>query len=249
MKNKSATNTRRTLVIGDIHGAYKALVQVLERTKIKKNDFFIFLGDYADGWSQTPEVIDFLIQFNKYYNCLFIKGNHDSLCLDFLKGKSMEKMWYYHGGDATERAYQNISEEIKQRHIQFLLNLKDYYLDSNNRLFVHAGFTNLRGVDFEYFPEMFYWDRTLWELATSVKVLPNHRKYPARLSLYSEVFIGHTPTTRLGEDKPMNFNSVWNVDTGAAFKGRISIMDINTKEYWQSDPVFELYPDEQGRNK
>ncbi len=248
--NELTAIPRRTLVIGDIHGAYKALIQVLERANIRKNDFFIFLGDYADGWSQTPEVLDFLIQFRMQYNCLFIKGNHDALCLDFLKGASMNEMWYFHGGDATERAYKNLSDEVKQRHIRFLTNnLKNYYLDEKNRLFVHAGFTNLRGVDFEYFPEMFYWDRTLWELATSVKVSPKHRKYPNRLLLYTETFIGHTPTTRLGTDKPMNANNVWNVDTGAAFKGRITIMDINTKEYWQSDPVFELYPDETGRNR
>ncbi|GIJ97585.1 metallophosphatase [Capnocytophaga stomatis] len=246
---KPAANSRRTLVVGDIHGAYKALVQVLERVKIRKNDFFIFLGDYSDGWSQTPEVLDFLLQFKRHYNCLFIRGNHDALCLEFLQGASMEKMWYYHGGDATEKAYQNISDEVKQRHIKFLSDLENYYLDSKNRLFVHAGFTNLRGVDFEYFPEMFYWDRTLWELAISVKTSPEDSKYPSRLLLYSETFIGHTPTTRSGTDKPMTANNVWNVDTGAAFKGRISIMDIDTKEYWQSDPVFELYPDEKGRNK
>ncbi|MDO5105338.1 metallophosphoesterase family protein [Capnocytophaga sp.] len=240
---------RRTLVIGDIHGAYKALIQVLERANIQKNDYIIFLGDYVDGWSQTPQVLDFLIQFKMHYNCLFLRGNHDALCLDFLKGKPMQQMWYFHGGDATEKAYQNISGEIKQRHVKFLESLTNYYLDGKNRLFVHAGFTNLRGVDFEYFPEMFYWDRTLWELATSVEVKPNHRNFPGRLLLYSETFIGHTPTTRLGSDKPLNANNVWNIDTGAAFKGRITVMDVDTKEYWQSDPVFQLYPDEIGRNK
>jgi len=38
------------------------------------------------------------------------------------------------------------------------------------------------------------------------------------------------------------------VDTGAAFKGPLTIMDANTKEYWQSEPVHLLYPDENGRN-
>ena len=33
----------RTLVIGDIHGAYKALLQVLELAKITTNDHLIFL--------------------------------------------------------------------------------------------------------------------------------------------------------------------------------------------------------------
>ncbi|WP_172919533.1 metallophosphoesterase family protein [Capnocytophaga canis] len=239
----------RTLVIGDIHGAYKALIQVLERVNLQEEDKFIFLGDYADGWSQTPQVIDFLIDFGEKYDCTFLRGNHDDLCLDFLSGKSMEKMWYFHGGDATEKAYESISEETKQKHIDFLRKLSNYQLDDQNRLFVHAGFTNLRGVEYEYFHKAFYWDRTLWELAISVEMSPEQARYPNRLKLYSEIFIGHTPTVRFETDKPMYANNVWNVDTGAAFKGRITVMDINTKEFWQSDPVFELYPEEIGRNK
>lgn len=239
----------RTLVIGDIHGAHKALTQVLDRAEIQKNDTLIFLGDYADGWSQTPEVIDFLIEYSKTHSCIFLRGNHDDLCLEFLQGNSMNEMWYFHGGDATEKAYQNISKEKKTEHINFLHGLENYYLDSKNRLFVHAGFTNLRGIEYEYFPKTFYWDRTLWELAVSVSISPEQSRYPSRLKLYSEIFIGHTPTVRLGTDKPMYANNIWNVDTGAAFKGRITVMDIETKKFWQSDPVFELYPTEIGRNK
>ncbi|MFK8300599.1 metallophosphoesterase [Capnocytophaga canimorsus] len=241
----------RTLVIGDIHGAYKALVQVLERAKIQKDDFLIFLGDYADGWSQTPEVIRFLINLKSTNKCLFIKGNHDALCLQFLKGKPMSDLWYFHGGDATEKAYAEVSDTEKEVHISFLQSLENYHLDAQNRLFVHAGFTNLRGVAFEYFPEMFYWDRTLWELALSLpkEIEKNDPYYPARLKLYSEIFIGHTPTTRFGSTEPMNAFGVWNVDTGCAFKGKITVMDIQTKQFWQSNPVWQCYPDEQGRNK
>jgi len=69
------------------------------------------------------------------------------------------------------------------------------------------------------------------------------------LMLYDEIFIGHTPTTNYDIDTPMHRCNVWNIDTGAAFQGRISIMDINTEQYWQSDVVQQLYPGEKGRNK
>ena len=36
-------------------------------------------------------------------------------------------------------------------------------MDSENRLFIHTGFANVRGVDFRFFKPLFYWDRTLWE--------------------------------------------------------------------------------------
>jgi len=39
------------------------------------------------------------------------------------------------------------------------------------------------------------------------------------------------------------------MDTGAAFQGRISVMDVQSKKYWQSDMVQQLYPGEIGRQK
>ena len=46
----------------------------------------------------------------------------------------------------------------------------------------------------------------------------------------------------------MNAANIWNLDTGAGFRGKLTIMDINTKEYWQSDNVNEIYVNERGRN-
>ncbi len=42
----------RTLVIGDIHGAYAALLEVLERARVTPDDLLIFLGDYAESAAQ-----------------------------------------------------------------------------------------------------------------------------------------------------------------------------------------------------
>ena len=134
--------------------------------------------------------------------------------------------------------------------IHFLKNLTPYYTDEKNRLFIHAGFTNPNGIEHEYFPKMFHWDRTLWEAALAMDHTLSKKDlfYPKRLSLYEEIFIGHTPVTRIGYSIPVNRANVWNVDTGAAFKGRLTIMDVNTKEFWQSKPLHELYPNEKGRN-
>ena len=49
----------RTLVIGDIHAAKKALVQVLDRADLQADDELIFLGDYVDAWSEAVETVDF----------------------------------------------------------------------------------------------------------------------------------------------------------------------------------------------
>ena len=78
---------------------------------------------------------------------------------------------------------------------------------------------------------------------------PGDLHYPKRLALFSEIYIGHTPVTRIGATIPVQRANVWNIDTGAAFKGRITVIDVTTKVFWQSDPVWELYPDEVGRNE
>ncbi len=242
-----------TFVIGDIHGGLRALVQILERAKIKPSDKLIFLGDYVDGWSESPQLIDYLINLSKTHNCIFIRGNHDQLFLDWLTTNDKnidERLWFKHGGKATVLAYKTVSETKKLEHILFLKSLQDYYLDDQNRLFIHAGFTNMNGVDYEYFPKLFYWDRTLWETALALD--PNIEEfspyYPKRFKNYLEIYIGHTPTTRINITIPVRKANVWNIDTGAAFKGKLTILDIETKNFWQSDTLPELYPDEKGRN-
>ena len=243
----------RTFVIGDIHGGLVALKQVLTKSQVEKSDRLIFLGDYVDGWSQSPEVIDFLIELGQKQKCIFIRGNHDELLLQWLLGNEIDfniDMWFMHGGKATYDAYLNISEEKRKVHIEFLSNLNNYYLDNENRLFVHAGFTNMNGVEYEYFPKLLYWDRTLWEtaLALNENLDKNSLFYPKRLKLYNEIYIGHTPVTKIEKTIPINKICIWNIDTGAAFFGPLTIMNIDTKEYWQSEPLFKLYPNEIGRN-
>ena len=58
---------KRTLVIGDIHGGLKGLTQVLTKCQLQKEDHLIFLGDYVDGWSESAQVINFLIELEKEY--------------------------------------------------------------------------------------------------------------------------------------------------------------------------------------
>ena len=240
----------RTLVIGDIHGGLRALHQIMERAQVTEKDKLIFLGDYVDGWSQSPQVLDYLIALNTTNDCIFIRGNHDELLLYWLKDSTDNLLWYNHGGEATVIAYEKVNNETKQSHIEFLQSLKDYYLDNKQRLFIHAGFTNMNGVNFEYFPKLFYWDRTLWEtaLALDKNIRPDDLLYPKRFTLYDEIYIGHTPVTRIGETIPVKKACIWNVDTGAAFKGPLTIMDIDSKEFWQSEPLNNLYFDEKGRN-
>jgi serine/threonine protein phosphatase 1 len=241
----------RKIVIGDIHGALKALEQVMVQLNPQKTDELIFLGDYVDGWSQSALVIDYLLEFEKTCHCIFIKGNHDDWCEQWLKDGFADEEWLQHGGAETVKSYDGYSKDQKDGHVYFFNRMSFYEIDPDNRLFVHAGFSSMHGPLKEHFLSNFFWDRTLWEvaLATDKQVRKDSKYYPKRLKLFKEIFIGHTPTTNYGSDTPMKAANVWNVDTGAAFTGKLTALDVESKAIWQSDPVYTLYPDERGRNK
>ncbi|MGB3776125.1 MAG: metallophosphoesterase, partial [Leeuwenhoekiella sp.] len=194
----------RILAMGDIHGGLKALKQVLNRANVSKDDHIIFLGDYVDGWSESAQVIDFLIEYAQEFNCTFIRGNHDELVREWLENDDLNPKWLKHGGRSSIYSYTDYSEKQREDHIKFFKSLQNYYVDDKNRLFVHAGFQNQSGPEFEWNPLTFYWDRTLWELVIAMDhtIDKNDPTYPKRLTHYPEIFIGHTPVTRIGEENP-----------------------------------------------
>ncbi len=241
----------KTFVIGDIHGGLKGLKQLLGTVDNTENDLLIFLGDYVDGWSESAQTIQYLIELAKQQNCIFIKGNHDVWCENWLRTDIAEAVWLNHGGDGTIESYADFSKKEKQKHLKFFEEMKLYHLDDNNRLFIHAGFTSMHGVEKETFASTFYFDRTLWEMAMTMdrSIKKNSELYPKRLTHYQEIYIGHTPTLNFNSIEPMNAINVWNIDTGAAFYGKLSAVDVDTKKIFQSDTLMELYPNEKGRNQ
>lgn len=241
---------KRTLVIGDIHGGLKALLELMQKVALHPTDKLIFLGDYVDGWSQSAQTIDYLMELNKTNDCIFIRGNHDAWAQEWLNGKYPDATWLRHGGRETMESYKNYSQALKSLHLIFFENLQNYYIDSQNRLFIHAGFSSMHGPVKEMYTSNFSWDRTLWEMALVMdkSISKSSKLYPKRLLLFKEIYIGHTPTTNYNIQIPMYACNVCNADTGAAFLGKISAIDIETKTYWQSEACYKLYPNEDGRN-
>lgn len=241
----------RKLVIGDIHGGLKALQQVLEKAKVNSNDTLIFLGDYVDGWSDSAALIEYLIELSDKTNCIFIKGNHDVWCEQWLRTGKADAKWLFSGGQSTYDSYFEVNDSTKIKHLNFFESMLFYYEDELNNLFIHAGFTSMHGPEQEFYTSNYNWDRTLWEMALTMdkRIKKDSILYPKRLKLFNEIYIGHTPTLYYNIDIPMQGCNVWNIDTGAAFTGKLSILDVDSKNFWQSDKVQDLYPDEIGRNK
>lgn len=246
--------------MGDIHGSYKALLQCLERSGFDKEvDTLIQLGDICDGWSEVYQCVEELLTIP---NLIAIKGNHDDWFNDFLLWNVQPVSWAQ-GGIGTLRSYclaldklyynketggymtSMLDTDIPQAHRDFFRKQAKYYKDDMNRLFVHGGFNRHELLKDQAHDDVYWWDRDLWMSSLSHAHILS--KYKIRENV-SKVFIGHTATTSWGTDKPMKSGNIWNLDTGAGFKGKLTIMNVDTEEYFQSDEVSGLYLGEKGRN-
>lgn len=244
----------KTYVIGDLHGGYRGLIECLNKVNFEyENDKLISVGDLCDGWSETHLIIK---ELKKIKNCVHVMGNHDEWTIQGLGRRNKlgqmlhNSAWLSQGGKATKDSYDSLSKEDQKEFLEFLQAAKPYYIDEKNRLFVHAGYNRGLSIDKEdYSPEWeierggndLWWDRTMWDNLNRGFHLEDPR--------YDKVFIGHTPTLSKCTSKPINIGNVWNVDTGAAFYGPVTIMNVDTNEFKQSDYVFRLYPTEKGRNR
>lgn len=269
MKNK------RTLVIGDQHGGLKAVKQVLERCKFSyENDKLINLGDVVDGWSESAELVQFWIEFSEkcLHKPIFLRGNHDKWCEDWLLNGQAPLIWTQQGGKSTINSYIKTGHLADDKHREFFRSLQNFYLDEDNRGFVHGGFLSRKGLGHEAYQSDYYWDRDLWNIALmsdgrvhETLNLSKGISSGRRFENHKEIYIGHTSTinwnakgnTRERHDErqvlnapitiPMKRCNVWNMDTGGGFKGKLTIMDIDTKDFWQSDFLSDIYPEERGR--
>ena len=227
--------------IGDPHGRADAVRDVLHKAKFNFNkDQLIILGDVVDGGLQTRQLIDI---FLKVKNRIFITGNHDSLALGWYNHGNEDPHeynwylpeWIHQGGHATIESYGGEWENIPQSHIDFMNSGVYYYIDHKNNLFVHGGLNPNKPIEHQK-PYDLMWDRDIINYA-------NEQPIPG----YNLVFIGHTTvahalcnvhgnkTQFTREDFiPLRFNNLIMMDTGGGWDGQISLMNVDTFDYWQS---------------
>lgn len=256
----------KKFVIGDIHGNFKGLKQVLNDSKFNYNDdILISLGDVVDRLPDSYECVEELL---KIKNLIIINSNHDDSFKTWLNTKQHSFNWS--GSIDTLKSYsKNILkrnntvneklsgvsyelnvEEIPKKHYNFFNNRKNYYIDEENNLFVHAGFNKDFLIDdiIHNNDETLLWDRTFWNnaigsyLSKKVGKKNGHNIDYLSKNNFNEIYIGHTPTIKYGTNLPMKVFNIYNLDTGSPYKnGKLTLMNIKTKEIYQSDLKQNLY--------
>ena len=221
----------KTFVLGDIHGAYQALIQCFERSGFDyRQDRLIVLGDVCDGYPQVRESIDELL---KVKQCDYLIGNHDLWALNWATSGVKENIWTSQGGQSTIASYGQ--QRMPQSHIDFLKGARSW-LEFEKRLFVHGGFDPRKTLAGQSLQTL-VWDRTLLEQAWKKHLSGEDYLFGG----FEEIYVGHTTTETFHSLKPLQLCNIWMLDTGAGWSGKLSLMDIHTKQFWQSDLTPELY--------
>jgi serine/threonine protein phosphatase 1 len=132
-----------TYAIGDIHGSYTKLVNLLRHVTrhCDSNDFrIVFLGDYVDRGRRSREAVNLLIETQTALpqQVVCLKGNHEEMVVDAANGRD-EMVWLDNGGDATLKSYGvRRAADIPVEHLAWFEQLPLAITDEK-RLFVHAG--------------------------------------------------------------------------------------------------------------
>ena len=269
----SGERFRRTLILGDVHGAARALEQVWERAEFDpERDRLIGLGDICDGWPEVDRCFDLLLDVRRL---TLILGNHDEWALEWMRTGAAPFGWFGVGGDGTVDSYarragvdspmdpaatREVAKTVPTEHLRLLEDARPYLIETDRsgtrRLFAHAGWNPNRpdhrqqGHDLRLGREL--WRQALGrerevgqgEAGEAGQWSAANGGADRRMTGFDEVYIGHTPTDWR---RPRPVLEIWNLDQGAGWDGVLTIMDVATHEFWQSDPVPELYPGVQGR--
>jgi serine/threonine protein phosphatase 1 len=233
----------RILLFSDPHGEWDKLNSVFVQAQLTNMDTLICLGDIVDRGPDSFKIIEFLIDFPNVIN---IRGNHDFEFFMSITRKQIDKNNWENGQKQTYESYskhlncniEDVWDKIPSSHYNFFAKQKNYYLDLNNRLFVHGGINRHVHLD-DQVPSCFYRDRDMYMSSLSFDRMNNPAdvKYSFRfLQNFKEIYIGHTPTQLFGKTTPIKTGVITCLDTGAGkYKdGLVTLMDLDKKTIWQS---------------
>ncbi|MDQ3818344.1 MAG: metallophosphoesterase [Acidobacteriota bacterium] len=200
----------RTIVIGDIHGCYDELRDLLDRLALDSDDRVVAVGDLiVKGW-KNREVLDLFIGDERFRAVL---GNHDRAILRYLRGKKRNLK------ESQKKALAEL--EVDEDHYFLFLQSLPNMIDLGSHLVVHAGLRP--GVAL---PRQKAGDltelRTLGRDRKSRKGTPWYEVYDGE----KIVLFGHWPAAN-----PRLAPRAIGLDTGCVYGNRLTAYILETGEF------------------
>ncbi len=212
----------RIFAVGDIHGCPDELEALVAALDLATSDTICFLGDYVDRGPASREVVDFLIELAEgEAHCVFLRGNHEDMLLDFIGRDGNHGASYLeNGGASTMRSYglaprraPNLDEILPSEHLAFFEALEVTH-DFGHALCVHAGLRPAVALDRQRAEDMMWIREDFFGVPHSF----------GKVVLY-----GHTPRREVEIAPPYRIG----LDTGLVYGGALSCLELEAKVLWQ----------------
>lgn len=200
----------RTIVIGDIHGCYDELTDLLDKAALTSQDRVVSVGDLIVKGEKNREVLDLFIEDKRFSAVL---GNHDRALRRYWRGETVTLK------DSQEKALGQL-EHAEARYSAYLQQLP-LMIDLGSHIVVHAGVrpgVALSGQVVEDLTEL----RTLGVDRTNREGVPWYDRYDGD----KVVLFGHWPAPR-----PRRGPRAIGLDTGCVYGYDLTAYIIETEEF------------------
>ncbi len=200
----------RTIVVGDIHGCYDELVQLLDKAGLQDSDRVVSVGDLITKGPKNREVLQLFMSDKRFSAVL---GNHDLALRRRWNGEHIKLK-------AAQKATHKELKGEKDIYTPFL-NALPFVIDLETHLVVHAG---LR-------PNVELYSQTTEDL-TQLRTLGPDRESNDGTPWYQvyngekTVLFGHWPAP-----KPRRGPKAICLDTGCVYGYNLTAYIIETEEF------------------
>lgn len=200
----------RTIVVGDIHGCYDELIELLEKVDVGKDDRVVSVGDLITKGPKSREVLELFMSDGRFSTVI---GNHDLALRRRWNGEDIELK------PSQRETHRELRGE-KDAYASFL-NRSPFIIDLDTHLVVHAG---LR-------PNVELYSQTTGDL-TRLRTLGPDRESDIGTPWYhvyhgeKVVLFGHWPAP-----EPRRGKKAIGLDTGCVYGHSLTAYIIETDEF------------------
>ena len=236
------------LIVGDIHSQYGLLMDALEEASFSpEEDVLYSVGDIADRGPETVRLIRFLEALPDYRPVL---GNHDIWLRDYLVSGLCPPIWIdSNGGARTVKDFIRSGVSGSERvMIGEWLSMAPYVRIDEHFIVIHGGIPQLWTMtELEKIASLSpstvgyaaaedpssspLWNRSYLQSAMAFENGADPAVLQAPLDTSKRIFIGHTPINQPFHSERYHLTAV---DTGAGHGRKLTVMDMDTYEYWQA---------------
>ncbi|MFD2581074.1 metallophosphoesterase [Pedobacter vanadiisoli] len=210
----------RIFVIGDIHGCYDELLELIDKIAFDEHDLLISVGDIVDRGNKSLEVYHF---FRDLPNAKILMGNHERK----------------HLNGVLSYAQEIVKLQFKNEYPEFIewLKNKRYYFEFDDLIVVHAALEYDKKLEDQN--DSVLSGSTAGEKYMQSKLKPNtfwnDFYFGEKTIVYGHTVIGNYPKI---------YNNTIGIDTGACHGGLLTAVEFpgqiihqvhSKNDYWREE--------------